>query len=69
MENGRRLTNVNITKYFVVIRSTILKKIKSERLSAYLYPHGQYHIPQAAFVVFLKEHNMPIDKGLLSREL
>jgi len=65
MDNERRLTTGDVMKYCVVSRSTVLKWIKSEKLGAYLHPHGQYRIPQAALIAFLKEYNMPIDNELL----
>ena len=65
MDTERRLTTGDVMRYCSVSRSTVLKWIKSEKLDAYLHPHGQYRIPQAALVAFLKEYNMPIHKELL----
>lgn len=67
MDNDRRLTTGDVMRYCLVSRTTVLKWIKSGKLSAYLHPHGQYRIPKAALVAFLKEYNMPIDKELLKR--
>jgi len=64
MNNDRRLTTGDVMRYCHVSRSTVLKWIKSKKLSAYLHPHGQYRIPQTALIAFLKEHNMPLDKEL-----
>ena len=67
MGNERRLTTGDVMKYCAVSRSTVLKWIKSEKLDAYLHPHGQYRIPQTALVAFLQEHNMPVDRELLKK--
>ena len=52
-------------RYCHVSRSTVLKWVKSRKLSAYLHPDGQYRIPQAALVDFLRAYDMPIDEELL----
>lgn len=69
MNSEKRLTTGDVMKYCVVSRSTVLKWIKSNKLNAYLHPHGQYRIPEAALVAFLKENNMPIDKELIRETL
>jgi len=66
MDKDRRLTTGDVMRYCGVSRSTVLKWIKSEKLGAYLHPHGQYRIPRAALVDFLRTYHMPIDEELLS---
>ena len=65
MNSDKRLTTGDIGRYCRVSRSTVLKWIRSGKLSAYVHPDGQYRITQAALVDFLKAYNMPIDEELL----
>ena len=65
MDNDKRLTTGDIMKYCHVSRSTVLKWIKSDKLTAYLHPDGQYRVTQISLVDFLKEYHMPIDEALL----
>lgn len=65
MSAEKRLTTGDVMRYCDVSRSTVLKWIKSEKLAGYLHPQGQYRIPRASLIAFLKENNMPIDKELL----
>jgi two-component system, OmpR family, response regulator VicR len=65
MNNEKRLTTGDVMKYCQVSRATVLKWIKSNRLVAYVHPDGQYRITQIAFLDFLTEYHMPIDKTLL----
>ncbi len=65
MANERRLTTGDIMRHCHVSRSTVLRWVKSGKLSAYLHPDGQCRITQAAFMDFLTTHNMPIDGELL----
>lgn len=55
-------------KYCCVSRATVLKWIKSNKLSAYLHPDGQYRITQDALIDFLNTYNMPLDKELLEEK-
>lgn len=66
MNSARRLTTGDVMRHYHVSRSTVLKWIKSGKLSAYLHPGGQYRITQAALIDFLKANNTPIDEGLLT---
>lgn len=65
MDGDRRLTTGDVMRYCHVSRSTVLKWIKSNQLSAYLHPDGQYRVTQISLVDFLKEYNMPIDDELI----
>ena len=65
MNNDRRLTTGDIMRHCCVSRSTVLKWIKTKKLTAYLHPGGQYRITRAALIDYLKEYNMPIDEELL----
>jgi hypothetical protein len=65
MHSDRRLTTGDIMRYCCVSRATALKWIKSDKLSAYLHPDGQYRITQDALIDFLKTYNMPLNKELL----
>lgn len=67
MNSDIRLTTGDVMRYCHVSRSTVLKWIKSNKLSAYLHPDGQYRLTVAALVDFLKLYNMPIDEELESR--
>ncbi len=60
LNNDRRLTSGDIMGYCQVSRSTVLKWVKTGKLSAYLHPDGQYRVTRTAFVDFLKTYNMPI---------
>ncbi|MFC1943903.1 helix-turn-helix domain-containing protein [Chloroflexota bacterium] len=63
--DDRRLTTGDIMKYCHVSRSTALKWIKSNKLSAYFHPGGQYRITRRALLEFLERYGMPIDETLL----
>ena len=65
MNNDRRLTTGDVMKYCHVSRSTVLKWIKSQKLTAYFHPDGQYRITLPALTDFLKAYNMPIPGELL----
>lgn len=65
MNNEKRLTTGDVMKYCQVSRATVLKWIKSNKLPAYIHPDGQFRVTQTAFVDFLREYHMPIDKALL----
>lgn len=65
MNSDRRFTTGDVMRYCCVSRATVLKWIKSDKLSAYLHPDGQYRITQDALIDFLKTYNMPLNKELL----
>ena len=65
MHNERRFTTGDVMRYCCVSRATVLKWIKSDKLSAYLHPDGQYRITQDALMDFLKAYNMPLSEELL----
>ena len=64
MNNDERLTTGDVMRYCHVSRSTVRRWIKSDKLSAYLHPDGQWRITQAALVDFLRSYNMPVDGEL-----
>ena len=68
MENDRRLTTGDIMRYCHVSRSTALKWVRSNKIDAYLHPHGQYRITRDALLDFMREYGMPIDEALLEVE-
>jgi len=65
MNCEKRLTTGDVMKYCQVSRATVLKWIKSNKLTAYVHPDGQYRVTQASFVDFLMEYHMPMDETLL----